>query len=216
MPLPFLYPQEIHKRTQHPPRASHYRSYKVVLREEFARRCVYCCRPDGFGSLDEFVVEHYAPQHLFADRLLDYNNLFYACQPCNRRKGAYWPDDAQRAAGSVIVNPCDYRMTSHVRFSGDTVIARSSEGRWTLGTLDLNGADCLSLRVKVRGTIDALNANIEQLRHAIADCTIELAATADPDRTRSLTATRDKYENRLTRVRQLRLEYGAASGKRKR
>jgi hypothetical protein len=140
-----------------------YQRYKPYLREEFRRRCVYCCRPDGFGSLDEFVVEHYAPRVRFKSLATAYSNLFYACQPCNRYKGPYWADDEARALGRVVVNPCAHVMTDHLRFRGNEVMPQSEEGQWTTSAVRLNSPALLELRDKIRRTIDALSSHIGSL-----------------------------------------------------
>ena len=65
-----------------------YSSYRPWLRDDFTFRCVYCLIRERWGRVTgEFDLDHFAPQALNAERSTEYENLFYACHPCNLRKG---------------------------------------------------------------------------------------------------------------------------------
>lgn len=85
----FRYANEPHRRKHGPQGYQDYRSYKPWLRDEFQFRCIYClCHerwfPDGDAS---FSVDHLQPQSTAPSRILDYDNLVYACCQCNAAKG---------------------------------------------------------------------------------------------------------------------------------
>lgn len=115
MPLnPFRYPQSRYRRKLNPPPYANYTRYKPFLKQEFTSQCVYCRLPDGLKGEDGFSVDHYRPQSKFPELVTTYGNLFYACRCCNRRKGAFWPADAQWRAKQFIPNPCDHVMFEHL------------------------------------------------------------------------------------------------------
>lgn len=115
MPLnPFRYSQSRYRRKLSPPSYSDYSRYKSFLKQEFTSQCVYCRLPDGLKGEDSFSVDHYRPQSRFPELVTTYANLFYACSGCNRRKGAFWPTDAQWRAKQFIPNPCDHVMFVHL------------------------------------------------------------------------------------------------------
>ena len=91
-----------------------------ALDREFHGVCAYCERQplwrakgDALGARDTdltvaqgvlFTCDHFRPRHLFRDRIYDWHNLVYACQPCNRVKGGQWPTDVYQA--DAYVDPC--------------------------------------------------------------------------------------------------------------
>jgi hypothetical protein len=133
---PFSFPKTKHSRSQQPGQLGSYQAYKPVLRVEFARKCVYCRMPDSFSS-DAFGVDHYRPVKHFPELKTSYPNLFYACNPCNSRKGSHWAVGTN-AEGRTIPNPCDHVMVKHLRYRGEVVEPQSPAGEFTVGLLDLN------------------------------------------------------------------------------
>ena len=64
-----------------------YSSYRPWLRDEFTFRCVYCLVREEWGRLTgEFDLDHFQPQANRPDLATEYENLVYACHPCNVRK----------------------------------------------------------------------------------------------------------------------------------
>ncbi len=198
MPV-FHYPKVKHKRTHAPPRLGSYRAYKPYLRTEFYGTCVYCRKPDRFGDPDEFGVDHYRPKSHFPSLKTEYSNLFYACNPCNRRKGDYWPQAQQ----PFIPNPCEHAMFDHLRSSSDgQVIAHSEAGRWTIDLLLLNESTRVEFRKAILGAIELaaererrLRETIYRLRRAVS------GSPKGPDG--KLTEALKEHEQRLNEV----LEY---------
>jgi hypothetical protein len=87
--IPFSYPKSRHTRRLRPGPFKKYSEYKPFLREEFEKKCVYCRMPDTMKDYEMYGVDHYRPKSLFSELLTTYANLFYCCNPCNRRKREY-------------------------------------------------------------------------------------------------------------------------------
>ena len=135
-PSPFRYPKSKHRR-KHNPRYRTNKSYKPVLRDEFNRQCIYCRQPEFF-NLAGFGVEHYKPKEKFPELEWEYDNLFYACNCCNSRKGESWPTETQLRNNVFVPNPCEHIMFEHLKFAGAKVEIRSKTGIYTDELLDFN------------------------------------------------------------------------------
>jgi hypothetical protein len=86
---PFAYPTSAHKRRHRPPQFSRYQQYKPWLRDEFVFTCVYCLSRETWSRNSNFYgVEHFKAKSSFKAGIVDYDNLLYACNECNRIKGA--------------------------------------------------------------------------------------------------------------------------------
>jgi hypothetical protein len=84
---PFHYPDARHIRRHGPRGYAHHEGYRPWLRDEFAFRCVYCLSRERWGKGHYgFHVDHLIPQSTDSSRVLDYDNLFYACATCNEMK----------------------------------------------------------------------------------------------------------------------------------
>ena len=168
MPLnPFRYPQSRYRRKLNPPSYVDYSRYKPFLKQEFTSQCVYCRLPDGLKGEDSFSVDHYRPQSKFPDLVTTYVNLFYACSGCNRRKGAFWPTDAQWRAKQFIPNPCDHVMFEHLRYRSARVETKSPAGELAEQVLMLNDERSVGYREIVLGVIAALEQRKRRLQETI-------------------------------------------------
>jgi hypothetical protein len=150
---PFSYPKSRHTRRLRPGPFTTYQEYKPFLREEFEKKCVYCRMPDTMKDYEMYGVDHYRPKSLFTKLLTTYSNLFYCCNPCNRRKLEYWPTRG-RLKTHFIPNPCDHEMFTHLRFVGDKVQARTPAGEVAYDLLDLDDPKVVEYR---RFILDLLN-----------------------------------------------------------
>lgn len=171
---PFAYPKSKHVRREKPGALSPYPKYKPFLQREFERKCVYCRMPDSMKDYELYGVDHYRPKGLFEQLITTYSNLFYCCNPCNRRKGEYWPP---RGLGKThfIPNPCDHEMFKHLRFSGSVVEAKSTAGEVARELLDLNDAETVKYRAFIvsliethaqkKALLERTRAQIQELRH---------------------------------------------------
>lgn len=108
-------------RKQNPAKKSHWRYYKPFLRIDFRYRCAYCQIHEAFwGTQRNFVVEHFRPRDRFPLLILEYSNLYYACNKCNGSKWDIWPSDQQIAKGLFFVDPCREDLYArHVRIRSD-------------------------------------------------------------------------------------------------
>jgi hypothetical protein len=137
-----------------------------VLRYEFNRQCIYCRRPE-FYKHEDFGVEHYKPKEIFPELEWDYDNLFYACNTCNSRKGESWPTKTQIANNAFIPNPCEHIMFKHLKFHGATVELRSEAGIYTDELLDLNDDVAVSFREAIIYLIRKLIVDISLTKKRI-------------------------------------------------
>lgn len=189
MPRPYQYPDRRHVRCNIPeqPLATN-RGYKRYLREEFGRRCVYCCHPDGMHTtIEHFGVEHYLPHRDFPEHRWSYSNLYYACNRCNRLKGARFyqhPDHPELP--HYIPNPCDHIMSNHLEYDGWQVQAHTEQGRCAKKVLLLNDMDFVDFRIvttqvlsKAQAELQALREESAWLREEMAIPTLSAEARAD-------------------------------------
>lgn len=153
---PFLYSKSKHQRREQPPQYKNYKRYKPYLRREFERKCIYCRLPDTLKGKESFGVEHYKPKqkNLFPELELVYNNLFYACNCCNSRKGAFWPSQEQLNRDEFIPNPCDHVMFQHLKYAGSMVETKTAAGDLCKEILDLNDEDSVLYREFLLGVIE--------------------------------------------------------------
>ena len=77
---------------------------KDYLRCDFKYQCAYCRlneRDTGVLKASAFEIDHFFPIALSSEydgNINEYQNLFYSCSYCNRKKGNYW--------SSELLNPC--------------------------------------------------------------------------------------------------------------
>jgi uncharacterized protein (TIGR02646 family) len=115
------------------------------LRDEFEKKCVYCRMPDTMKDAEMYGVDHYRPKSLFPELASEYSNLFYCCNPCNRRKSDYWPTRSKLKT-HFIPNPCDHEMHTHLRFAGERVEPRTAAGDVAHELLDLDDPEVVAYR----------------------------------------------------------------------
>lgn len=190
---PFVYPKSKHVRREKPGELSPYSKYKPFLQREFERKCIYCRMPDSMQHQHLYGVEHYRPKSRFPELITSYRNLFYACNPCNQRKGEYWPP---RGKGTThfIPNPCDHEMFKHLRFAGPVVEAKSTAGEVARDLLDLNDGETVKYRTFIisliesheekKALLDRTRTQLQELRQRgeVSDAELAVAlATIDQD-----------------------------------
>lgn len=207
---PFLYPQARHRRKQQPPLYSSYASYKPWLKREFVSQCVYCRLPDGLKGDDGFGVDHYRPQSKFPELVTAYTNLFYACNCCNRRKGAFWPTDDQQRVRHFLPNPCDHVMFEHLRYRAARVETRSPAGELAERLLMLNDENSIKYRELVLEVIASLEARGRRLQETIRR--IDRRSIQHPEQADQCAAERASTMQDLARIQQhLSQVFGAGS-----
>jgi hypothetical protein len=117
----------------------------------------------GYGS---FGADHYRPKTIFPQHACSYPNLFYCCNSCNSRKGAYWPAEADLAK-LFLPNPCDHVMFEHLRYKDATVTSRTKAGEVAVELLDLNAPSKVQYRENMLHLIELQEADIAKLKRMI-------------------------------------------------
>ena len=197
---PFHYPKSIHIRTNEPPQYNNYRKYKLYLREEFDKTCIYCRKSDSLSDLDSFGVDHYRPKKKYPALANDYSNLFYSCNTCNRRKGEFWPTHTQLSNGQFVPNPCDHVMHQHLRSEPNgTVVARSQAGTWTIDLLRLNEEKRLKFRKAIIAAVEQANTLEHKLTHTISQIDLKFDSVSAKNRDKLLSMKKE-HENRLKEI----------------
>jgi HNH endonuclease len=85
-----------------------------------------------------FTIDHYEPTSARPDLENEYNNLMYACDPCNTRKGDRYPPLAARAEGVRFFRPDEDVHSDHFELTGVRLKGKSKTGEYTVVALDLN------------------------------------------------------------------------------
>ena len=208
---PFIYPKARHTRRETPPAYSSYRKYKPFLKKEFSSQCVYCRLPDGIQREDTFGVDHYRPQSKFPELAATYTNLFYVCNCCNRRKGNFWPTQAQERKGEFIPNACDHVMFEHLQYRFSRVETKSDAGRIANKYLDFNDEKSVQYREFILRIITGLEQDRREHQKAIQ--AIRQRAESNPENIEQLEQAKADAERELEEIeRDLARVTGSALG----
>ncbi len=109
---PYAYPHDAHQRRHGPSGYAAYEKYRPWLEDEFTFRCVYCLKRTVWAPTDVWVVDHLISQREAPHLECDYDNLVFACQFCNGRKGPnHVPDPCQVAYGDCLRVESDGSVT---------------------------------------------------------------------------------------------------------
>jgi hypothetical protein len=150
----FEYPRIRHVRRHGPSGYRSYQSYKPWLRDEFTFTCVFCLvrerwYPSGHAA---FSVEHLSPKML-GRRVLDYNNLLYACLQCNSLKQAL----------TGVPNPCVDSYGQHLSINSDgTFTSLTKQGSILLETFRLNDRQRVEFRKDYLHQFEFLRSKINE------------------------------------------------------
>lgn len=107
------------------------------------------------ASAIRFTIDHYEPQNARPDLVNAYDNLMYACDECNTRKGDRCPHEDARKAGFRFFRADQDVYGDHFTLVGRRIEAKTSIGEYTIEALDLNR---LSLR------------RLREIRERLSDC----------------------------------------------
>jgi 5-methylcytosine-specific restriction endonuclease McrA len=115
---------------------------KAILRRETADKCSYC--EAHISHVYPGDVEHIVPKAIEPRRMLDYENLTYACAECNRNKGTYY-DPAHR-----LLHPYDDDPRQHLAAFGPMILhlPGARRGQLTEKRLGLNRQPLLERRTE--------------------------------------------------------------------
>ena len=164
--------------------------------------------PDGPKTAAAFGIDHYRPKSRpeFATLATLYDNLFYACNCCNSRKGKHWPTEDQWNRGEFIPNPCDHIMFQHLRYNGANVETRSSAGKHAEKILMLNDEDSVKYREFVLDAIHMAELQKREGQQALA----ELDAMISMNPSSTLDGLKRTAEENLARAENVLKHLGAA------
>lgn len=138
-----------------------YTEYKQYLRRDFFHSCAYCTMSESEAQAIRFTIDHYEPQKARPDLEREYNNLMWACDECNRRKGDRTPPAAARASGIRFFRPDQDYYLDHFEREKLLLKSKTKTGWYSIEALDLNREGLQRLR---------------DLRQRLTDC--EEAVTA--------------------------------------
>jgi hypothetical protein len=166
--------------------ATRYRdpAIKAALEVETSEKCGYC--ESKVPPVYPGACEHIAPKAMFPERVVDWDNLTYACFECNRAKGSYYD------AAAPLLNPYTDDPGDHLRFVGPLCfeVPGSAQGLLTRQRLALNRM----------GLIERRKEKLERLQYMVATWSAMPQGSA-----------RDQYEIEIRRESGADREYTAAS-----
>lgn len=146
----FLYPDKPHQRKHGPYGYANYKAYKPWLRDEFTFRCVYCLvretwNPSGVAA---FSTDHFIPQIVDPTKIVDYDNLLYACIRCNS-----WKQD------NTILDPCEAAMSKHLHIENDgSIKPLTTDGAEHVELLELDDPVLTEFRGRLISTLQRLQS----------------------------------------------------------
>ena len=141
-----------------------YIEYRPTLRHDFYYACTYCTIFETEAHGIGFSIDHYEPVSAREDLENDYNNLMWACTPCNTLKGDRCPPDDARAAGFRFYRPDEDVHEVHFEAKGIRLEPRTNIGYYTIEAVDLNRHALLRMR-KLRQDLFQLG---ELVTHGVA------------------------------------------------
>lgn len=115
-----------------------YKQYKKYLRHDFYYSCAYCTTMESEATAIRMVIDHYEPVVCSPSLANDYNNLMYACEPCNLLKSDRFPPPAAQADGHRFFRPDLDARLEHFKFNGVLIESETNVGQFTITFLDLN------------------------------------------------------------------------------
>lgn len=154
------------RRRQSPPIFDHYTKYKPYLRLDFRWRCGYCGMHEvNWGGATHFHIDHFDPKSLSPEHINSYPNLYYACDVCNRYKGARWPDSDQRGQGYRFFDPCADFASRHFRDDGTGhLYSLTPCGDYSIKVIRLDRQQLRNMRRERRELTQRYREGLRQLR----------------------------------------------------
>lgn len=117
-----------------------YTEYKAFLRRDFWHSCAYCTLSEAEAQAVRFTIDHYEPKEARRDLINAYDNLMYACDVCNGRKGDRCPPVSAREDGHRFFRPDQDLRSEHFERNEIWLKKKSNVGHYTIEALDLNRA----------------------------------------------------------------------------
>jgi 5-methylcytosine-specific restriction endonuclease McrA len=123
-----------------------YSEYRKWLRFDFYYSCAYCTMSEAEAQAIRMTIDHYEPRSARRDLEHDYENLMYACDECNLRKGDRCPPPEARAKGYRFFRPDRDIHSEHYDAKGVRLEHKSNTGYYSIEALDLNRSALRRLR----------------------------------------------------------------------
>ena len=119
-------------------------SLKAQIRSRADHRCEYCLVSQASDFLD-FEFDHVIAQK--HGGLATFENLAFACFPCNSQKGPNLAGFDQETRRVVrLWNPRKDHRGKHLEWQGPLLVGRTSIGRVTVSVLNINDPDAVAFR----------------------------------------------------------------------
>jgi hypothetical protein len=128
------------------PAGKGYAEYRPYLRYDFFYSCAYCMMTEAEACAIRFTIDHYEPRKARPELEHEYENLMYACDPCNGRKGDRCPPPEARAVGYRFFRPDEDSFADHFYLTGLRIESKTQVGEYSINALDLNRQTLRRLR----------------------------------------------------------------------
>ncbi len=128
------------------PVRKNYSDYREFLRYDFFFSCAYCTIAESEAQAIRMTIDHYEPRNARPDLENTYDNLMYACDECNKRKGDRSPPPDARANGFRFMRSDQDFRDEHLECKGPRVEPKTNTGSYSIQTLDLNRLGLRRLR----------------------------------------------------------------------
>jgi hypothetical protein len=131
-----------------------YQDYKQYLRRDFWYACAYCTMTESEAEAIRFTIDHYEPRSVKPELKDVYENLMYACDECNMRKGNLCPTEEMRRDGKRFFRADQDLRGEHFELDGSQVKGKTNVGNYTALAVDLNRHGLVRLRELRQRLID--------------------------------------------------------------
>jgi len=128
------------------PQKKDYKEYRKYLRYDFFYSCAYCKMMESEAAGIRFTIDHYEPRTVRPDLLNSYENLMYACDICNSRKGDRSPSQNERDNNLRFYRADQDFYDVHFKLNGINIEYKTNVGKFTVLRLDLNRPALRKLR----------------------------------------------------------------------
>jgi hypothetical protein len=123
-----------------------YPEYRQHLRRDFWYACAYCTMTESEAEAIRFTIDHYEPQSVKPELKDVYENLMYACDECNKRKGSLCPSEEMRRDSKRFFRADQDLRGEHFELDGSRVKGKTNVGNYTTLAVDLNRRALIRLR----------------------------------------------------------------------
>ena len=141
-----------------------------LVQQRAEDRCEYCRLQQTHAPYSAFHVDHITPKkHGGSD---DPSTLAFACNRCNRYKGANLTG-IDPASGDIVplFHPRKDSWDVHFEFRGAAIVGLTSEGRVTVRVLNMNDRERLQLRERLiaLGQLDGILDSVAWILSRLQD-----------------------------------------------